>query len=188
MKRTTRRDFLRAMSSLSGASWMATQWPALLAAGTVACDARQRQAQFANIDATLAADLAAVAAQIVPSDDSGPGADDAGVIYFIDAALGSFMSGAGTLLAQGIEALNNSSGAEERFATLDFERQRELLQAQETAPWFGAVHFLTVGGMFAMPEHGGNRDHSGWSLLGFDHRHGWTPPFGYYDRDAHGDD
>jgi hypothetical protein len=23
----------------------------------------------------------------------------------------------------------------------------------------------------------------GWDLIGFDHRHAWAPPFGYYDAD-----
>jgi hypothetical protein len=26
----------------------------------------------------------------------------------------------------------------------------------------------------------------GWKLLGFDHRHVWAPPFGYYDAQAGG--
>ncbi len=41
--------------------------------------------------------------------------------------------------------------------------------------------FLTHCGMFAMPSRGGNRDRSGWALLGFDNQHAWQPPFGYYD-------
>jgi hypothetical protein len=35
--------------------------------------------------------------------------------------------------------------------------------------------------MFAMPSWGGNRERAGWALLGFDNRHAWQPPFGYYD-------
>ena len=40
---------------------------------------------------------------------------------------------------------------------------------------------LTQAGMFALPEYGGNRDHKGWELIGFEHQHVWQPPFGYYD-------
>jgi hypothetical protein len=40
--------------------------------------------------------------------------------------------------------------------------------------------------MFAMPAWGGNRDGAGWALLGFDSRHVWQPPFGYYDAGHHG--
>ncbi len=35
--------------------------------------------------------------------------------------------------------------------------------------------------MFALPSYGGNRDKAGWHLIGFDDRHFWQPPFGYYD-------
>lgn len=171
---------------VAGAGWIGAQWPALLALGQVACDARDRQAAFANMDAALAADLAAIAAQIVPSDDTGPGASEAGVIYYIDAAFGSFMAGARGLIGGGVDELNAALGGR-RFAELDLTAQRELLASHDKAPWFGAIRFLTVGGMFAMPAHGGNRDGLGWQLLGFDSRHGWAPPFGYYDKGEHGD-
>jgi hypothetical protein len=40
--------------------------------------------------------------------------------------------------------------------------------------------------MFALPSWGGNRDLAGWALLGFDSRHAWQPPFGFYDEGRHG--
>src|SRR5882672_1763872 len=43
------------------------------------------------LTAADAADIEAVAAQIIPTDDS-PGAREAGVVYFIDRALGTFFS------------------------------------------------------------------------------------------------
>ncbi len=54
----------------------------------------------------------------------------------------------------------------------------------------GLVVGLTssLAGMFAMPSYGGNRDHVGWSLLGFPHQHAWQPPFGHYDAQESGDD
>ena len=45
------------------------------------------------------------------------------------------------------------------------------------------VRYLTLAGMFSLPEHGGNRDQIGWRLLGFENRHAWQPPFGFYDAD-----
>ncbi len=36
-------------------------------------------------------------------------------------------------------------------------------------------------GVFSDPSHGGNRDKAGWAMIGFDNRHAWQPPFGYYD-------
>src|ERR1700691_2572680 len=45
--------------------------------------------QLEVLDAAMAAEVEALAAQIIPSDD-GPGAKEAGVIYFIDRALATF--------------------------------------------------------------------------------------------------
>jgi hypothetical protein len=42
--------------------------------------------------------------------------------------------------------------------------------------------------MFAMPSYGGNRDKLGWALIGFQDRHSWQPPFGYYDKGYSGED
>ena len=41
---------------------------------------------------------------------------------------------------------------------------------------------MTMTGMFAHPEHGGNFGKIGWKLIGYEDRYSWVPPFGYYDR------
>lgn len=187
MTTTTRRGFLKLGGGAAGATWIGAQWPALLALGQAACDARDQQAAFLNMDPAFAADLAAVAAQIFPTDDTGPGADEVGVIHFLDQAFGSFMAGARGFIAGGMQELAAAAGGR-RFAELEPQAQRALLSQHDQAPWFGAIRFLTIGGMFAMPAHGGNRGGAGWELIGFDPGHGWAPPFGYYDRDSHGDD
>ena len=46
------------------------------------------------------------------------------------------------------------------------------------------MRMLTLCGMFALPSWGGNRDEAGWKLLGFEDRHAWQPPFGFYDAEA----
>ena len=40
---------------------------------------------------------------------------------------------------------------------------------------------MTLAGVFALPEYGGNRDGEGWRQIGFERRHVWQAPFGYYD-------
>jgi hypothetical protein len=40
--------------------------------------------------------------------------------------------------------------------------------------------------MFSSPKYGGNYQGSGWKLIGFEDRHVFTPPFGYYDREYAG--
>jgi hypothetical protein len=37
--------------------------------------------------------------------------------------------------------------------------------------------------MFSLPEYGGNKDELGWQLIGFEDRHVWTQPYGFYDAD-----
>ena len=185
MKNPTRRDFLKSAGALMSSTWIAAQWPMLLALGQTACTARDAGAAFENFSAEQAAVLEAATAQIIPTDDT-PGAREAGVIYFVDAALGSFMAGAAGLLREGVTTLNTEARAMRgrrigNFSELEFSDQTEVLRSQDKTPFFGTLHFLTTTGMFAMPKHGGNRDHIGWELLGFDHRHGWQPPFGFYD-------
>ncbi len=36
-------------------------------------------------------------------------------------------------------------------------------------------------GFLGNPSYGGNRDHVGWKLIGFEDRMAFQPPFGYYD-------
>lgn len=183
-----RRAFLHATGTAAGASWLALHFPGLLAAAEAAAAARDAGAAFARLSPAEAAALEAIAARIIPTDDT-PGASEAGVIHFIDQALGDFMAEAAGELRAGIETVDSlAAEADEgqRFADLPPEGQDAVLHAIEETPFFGLMHYLTVAGMFALPSYGGNRDHLGWQLLGFDHRHGWVPPFGYYDAEVMG--
>lgn len=182
----SRRGFLRFVSSTAGAAWLAAQWPAVLAAAQDAAAARDAAAAFESLTPEQAADLAAIAAQIIPSDET-PGATEAGVVYFIDTALRTFMSAAADPVGKGLRALNRKAAAAvagARFAGLPAATQAELLKAEDATPFFRTVHFMTVAGMFAMPAYGGNQKDAGWKLIGFDHRHAWAPPFGHYDAPA----
>ncbi len=179
----SRRGFLKATGSMAGAAWAASLWPSVLAAAHEAAAARDAGAEFEQLTAEEAADLAAIAAQIFPTDDL-PGATEAGVVYFMDSALRSFMAEAADPVSAGLDALNRKAAAIQagaRFSTLPPAEQFKLLKAEEATPFFGTVRFMTIGGMFALPVYGGNRDHQGWKVLGFEHRHAWVPPFGHYD-------
>jgi gluconate 2-dehydrogenase gamma chain len=179
----SRRAFLQASGSLAGGSWLALQFPGLLAVAEAAAAARDADAPFLHLAMAEAATLEAVAARIIPSDAT-PGAREAGVIHFIDQALGGFIADSAGELREGIESLDAlaaASGAGRPFAELDADAQDAILRGIETTPFFGLMQFLTVAGMFSLPSYGGNRDHGGWKMLGFEHRHGWAPPFGHYD-------
>ncbi len=178
MKKISRREFLRDSGSLAGSSWLALQMPVMLAAGQVACSAKESRAAFRNLTPLEGREFSAIAAQIMPATDT-PGATEVGVIYFIDEALGGFMAGAKGFLAQGLDELLSANNGS--FAELPADRQISALRAIENGSFFQLLRLLTVAGMFCMPQRGGNRDHLGWQLIGFDHRHAWQPPFGYYD-------
>ena len=178
----TRREFLHRSGSAAGGGWLVATWPAVLAAAQVACKRQDEGAAFVILSQAEAATLSAVAEQIIPSNDT-PGATDAGVVWFMDAALGGFMADALVRLRDGLVELDQKS--EGSFSGLAFEKQTEVLQQVDSTPFFGMVHFMTLAGMFAMPSLGGNTDEAGWKLIGFEDRHVWSPPFGYYDAEEH---
>lgn len=128
--------------------------------------------------------VAAAAARIFPSDDSGPGAKEAGVVIYIDHQLagpygsdrdrytqGPFEDGPLELGYQGKatpreiyrEALKNLKD----FDRLDPERQDEALRQIESTYFFSLLRQHTIEGMFCDPMHGGNVDMVGWQLVGF---------------------
>jgi len=183
-EKKSRRQFITASGSVLGASFMAINMPLILAACEQAQDNQQDEADYAHITAAQAVELSAIADQIVPEDET-PGATQIGVVYFIDAAFGSFMASALPMLGEGLDDLNQKAQAidaqVERFSKLTFTQQTQLLNGEETSQFFGMLQFLTTCGMFCLPSYGGNKDHAGWELLGFEHQHVWQPPFGYYD-------
>ena len=177
---SSRRKFLADTGALAAGSWLTLTMPVVVATAQTACSQRDQGSGFAYLDALDALDLEAIAEQIMPADDT-PGASQAGVIWFIDQALGGFMQAQAEAVNSGLRSLNGTLPDGLRFAELDPTRQTVVLQSHEQTPFFQMMQFLTVVGMFAMPSYGGNRDKIGWALLGFEDRHSWQPPFGYYD-------
>src|SRR5690348_8553578 len=87
----SRRDFLLRASSGIGAAWLTTHWPAVLNAATHARQAAKSAipAKFAFFTPEEAAEIDAITARIIPSDET-PGAREAGVVFFLDNALSTF--------------------------------------------------------------------------------------------------
>lgn len=175
----SRRQFLKNTGSVVGGSWLSVNLPVVLTVAQAACSRKESGAVWLNISTEKAEGFAAIVDQIIPPDES-QGASEAGVVYFIDEALGGFMQGAAAMLREGLADLDRRASVA-GFASLDFDRQTAVLAQVEDSPFFGTMLFLTQAGMFSMPQYGGNRDEAGWRLIGFDHRHAWQPPFGYYD-------
>jgi hypothetical protein len=122
--------------------------------------------------------------------DDSPGAREAGVVYFFDRALATFLSQlAGDYRAQlaAFQAtFRERYPSVASFASLLSEQQVEYLKGVDETPFFNTTRLLTLLGMFSLPAYGGNRDGAGWKLLGFEDAHVFRPPFGYYDRDYPG--
>jgi gluconate 2-dehydrogenase gamma chain len=163
------------------------QLPAIEAAARHAYDAFERGQAFETLTAEEANELEAIAAQIFPSDDT-PGAREAGVIHFIDRALGTFQSGGLPAVRAGLRQLQTrareTNPEAAAFSALSGSQQIELLKEIEAGGFFGLVRVLTIQGMFAHPDRRGNRDKAGWQILGFEDRFSWQPPFGHYDAEA----
>jgi len=128
--------------------------------------------------------IEAACSRIFPSDDSGPGAKEAGVVIFIDRQLAGpygrdkyrytkapFVDsmpehgyqGKQTpqeVYREGIEKLGN-------FADLSPAEQDERLRAIETSNFFRMLRRHTIEGMFSDPLHGGNAGLIGWQLIGY---------------------
>jgi hypothetical protein len=186
----SRRSFLKAGGGLLAGGWIAAHWPAIAAAAGEAADAAAHPAgsAFKFLSTADAADVDAITAQIVPSGAT-PGAREAHAVYFIDRALASFFAAQAAGFRQGLadfQAKCRKSHPHAAFAALTSPEQIGFLKTQDQTGFFEAVRSLTLLGMFASPQYGGNYQGTGWKLMGFEDRHAFTPPFGYYDRDYPG--
>jgi gluconate 2-dehydrogenase gamma chain len=128
--------------------------------------------------------VAATVSRIFPSDDSGPGAREAGVAIYIDRQLAGsygrdryryrqspFEDAAPELGYQGKatprEIYRGGLEKLKGFHLLPHEEQDKALQQIESTVFFKLLRQNTIEGMFCDPLHGGNADMIGWQLIGF---------------------
>jgi hypothetical protein len=185
-KEKSRRSFLLASVTGLPAAWVAANYPGILAAQehvSLAVKAGQTP-QLAFFTEAQAAEVGAMAAQIIPTDES-PGAREAHCLYFIDRALSTFAKSSQPVYVQGLQDLQAKTQQlypdAARFSALPSEQQIKVLTQIEKTPFFRAVRTHTVIGFFSRPVHGGNYDKIGWKLIGYDDSLNHKPPFGYYD-------
>ena len=182
----SRRQFL--LGSISGLSsaWLALRWPAILAAQEHAqcAEASGLPAQFQFFSPEEAVEVQAMAAQVIPSDDT-PGAREARVVYFIDRVLVTFDRDKQPAYTQGLKDLRHKTqelfSTADKFSSLAPAQQIEMLTAIEKTDFFELVRVHTIIGFLARPEYGGNHNQVGWKLIGFEDQMTYEPPFGYYD-------
>lgn len=184
----SRRLFLiRSIGGISSA-WFASNLTEILAAHKHAQRAAQLSppGKFEFFSPEQAAEVEAVAAQIIPSDTT-PGAREAHVIYFIDRALFTFDRDKQALYTKGLAELQarivERFVTAQKFSDLTPPQQIELLKAIEKTEFFEQIRVHTITGFFANPEYGGNYAQAGWKLIGFEDSFTYEPPFGYYDQE-----
>ncbi|MGC1520025.1 MAG: gluconate 2-dehydrogenase subunit 3 family protein, partial [Steroidobacteraceae bacterium] len=172
-------------------AWIAAHWPAIADAAQHAAEASSGSAPpgFQFLSAADAADIDAIAAQIVPNGAT-PGAREAHAVHFIDRGLATFFSdwagGFRAGLTEFQSAFHASNPTRATFAMAGSEAQIAHLKTIEKTAFFDTVRTLTLLGMFSAPKYGGNFQGSGWRMMGFADQHAFTPPFGYYDREYSG--
>ena len=185
-KRKSRRSFL--VDSVAGlnAAWVAANYPSILAAQEHVQKATKagQLPRLAVFTEAQAAEIEAMAAQIIPTDET-PGAREAHCVYFIDRALSTFARDNQAAYMQGLQELQAKTRQlypnAEKFSALTSEQQIKTLTAIEKTPFFNLVRTHTVIGFLSRPVHGGNYDKIGWKLIGYDDSLNHKPPFGYYD-------
>lgn len=116
------------------------------------------------------ATLRAACNRLIPTDELGPGAGDAGGFIYIDWTLAGPGSAALPLYQGGLAALDSGAGGS--FADADEATQDSTLHSAEAgeladAPegFFALLLEQTRQGMFGDPMYGGNLNFAGWDLI-----------------------
>ena len=179
----SRRDWM-----LASSVGLLALWPEILAAQEHAHHAAATPGTaFTYFDRATATEIEAIAAQIIPTDET-PGAREAGVIYFIDHALSTFDQESQEHYKTGLSELESKRATmfpgSKSIAALQPDQQLALVKSIDGTPFFETVRTHTIIGFLNSPDQGGNRDYIGWKLLGMDHQMVYQPPFGYYDAEA----
>ena len=181
----TRRDFLADSSRGAAGFWLALELPFLASLAACAREDARIARPLAVLSTTQGRAMRAFAAQIIPSDDGSPGAEEAGAVHFVDRALGRPpFDGSATIIRAGLDGLDTRARSVESradFAALPAAQQIAIMRDVEREPYFATARLLVVLGTFADPKYGGNLGGVGWTMLGLDHRPTYTAPFGWYD-------
>jgi gluconate 2-dehydrogenase gamma chain len=122
--------------------------------------------------------LAAIAARLIPTDATGPGATEARAAQYIDRALGGALASFRETYRSGLAALDRYAQATKggSFARLSSSDQDAVLGDIErnaasgfadSAGFFNLVLAHTIQGTFCDPHYGGNANFAGWDLIGY---------------------
>ena len=134
---------------------------------------------FENLTAPESRILEAIIARLIPSDENGPGALEAGAARYIDRALADALASSRAIYTAGLAALDAYAreSAGQAFTELGAGEQDSVLEDLEqnlaggftpdAATFFNLVLNHTLEGTFGDPAYGGNRDFIGWEMIGY---------------------
>jgi gluconate 2-dehydrogenase gamma chain len=104
--------------------------------------------------------LEAIADRLIPADEHGPSATQAGAVTYIERALQGPYAEHAAAYAAGLAELDG-------FAALSPAEQDARLRELEWTAFFELVRAHVLEGMFGDPGYGGNIDQAGWKLLDY---------------------
>lgn len=184
-RKISRRDLLKGAGLASaaavlpvgiGAAEAAPTAPPMSAMATV-----PRPRRFENLTAEEAELLEAIMNRLIPSDELGPGAVEAGALNYIDRALGGWLSDQREAYRTGLTAFDRycrmSRGApflqlsavDQDSALIDCEIGAATGSgagfAGSSGAFFSMIKGHTWQGMFGDPYYGGNANFAGWALI-----------------------
>lgn len=182
----SRREILR-HAGLAGAAAVAGPAaivPAVAVAPAAAPSAAPQAATakretFEHLTAAEADLLDAIVDRLIPSDQHGPGAREAGVLRYIDRALGGALAASRTAYTAGLASLDQYAKASRGAGFLELvpaDKDSVLIDVEtgaargfqgSSAQFFAMVLAHTRQGMFGDPFYGGNVNFAGWDLLGY---------------------
>ena len=152
--------------------------PATAEAAPAQAAALPREA-LETLTAAEAQALEAIAARLIPSDDSGPGATEARAAHYIDRALGGALASSRDAYRAGLAAVDryaetNKGAPFARLSSLDQDAVLQDLErdvatgfSPNAATFFNLVLAHTIQGTFCDPYYGGNANFVGWDLIGY---------------------
>lgn len=180
-----RRTFLAGAARVAAAGWLSLEVQLLAGCARDNSARDKSDASITHLTPAEARTMRAFAAQILPSDDGTPGAEELGAVYFVDRAFDMpFFADSVPIMRHGLADLDaraTAASGHRDFASATSAQQIAIMRQVEATPFFATARTLVVIGALADPSYGGNRGRAGWSLLGIDHRPSYTAPYGWYD-------
>ena len=114
--------------------------------------------------------IEAVTERLIPADELGPGAREAGVPVYLERSFAGPLSADRGVFSAGLDAMEAVG-----FTKLSTALQNDFLAAMErnevsgfrpdSRAFFIRLRQLTLEGMFGDPGYGGNQNYAGWDLI-----------------------